>query len=232
MLQKKLDEKKHSDFNNKLIQKITPLFQDLMIDQFGNYLCQKVIEVCSDQQLSHIVDEVLPNINKISINIHGTRSIQTLVDVLSKKLEIFEKDILKIIGQLKKQVRDLSLNVHGNHVIQAFLCIFKSSQVPSDSDIVGTETYDKFTQFIFDACINHCVEIGSHKHGCCVMQRCLEKGKLKQKLELADVIIENLPSLIEDPYGNYLVQNVLKLNNALRNDEIFKMIAKDFIRLS
>jgi hypothetical protein len=38
--------------------------------------------------------------------------------------------------------------------------------------------------------------------------------------------------LIEDPYGNYLVQNVLKLNNALRNDEIFKIIAKDFIRLS
>jgi hypothetical protein len=46
------------------------------------------------------------------------------------------------------------------------------------------------------------------------------------------VIIKHLPSLIEDPYGNYLVQNVLKLNNAKRNDEIFKMIAKDFIRLS
>lgn len=64
------------------------------------------------------------------------------------------------------------------------------------------------------------------------MQRCLEKGKQFQKLELADVIIQHLPSLIEDPYGNYLVQNVLKLNNASRNDDIFKMIAKDFIRLS
>ena len=64
------------------------------------------------------------------------------------------------------------------------------------------------------------------------MQRCLEKGKQFQKLELADVIIQHLPSLIEDPYGNYLVQNVLKLNNASRNDDIFKMIAKDFVRLS
>lgn len=64
------------------------------------------------------------------------------------------------------------------------------------------------------------------------MQRCLEKGKEVQKLALADVIIKNLPGLIEDPYGNYLVQNVLKLNNASRNDAIFKMIAKDFIRLS
>jgi Pumilio-family RNA binding repeat len=64
------------------------------------------------------------------------------------------------------------------------------------------------------------------------MQRCLEKGREKQKLALADVIIHHLHSLIEDPFGNYLVQNVLKLNNSNRNDQIFKMIATDFIRLS
>jgi pumilio RNA-binding family len=64
------------------------------------------------------------------------------------------------------------------------------------------------------------------------MQRCLEKGKEVQKLQLADVIIKFLPNLIEDPYGNYLVQNVLKLNNEQRNEAIFKMIVKDFIRLS
>jgi hypothetical protein len=64
------------------------------------------------------------------------------------------------------------------------------------------------------------------------MQRCLEKGRESQKLALADVIIYNLHSLIEDPYGNYLVQNVLKLNNLERNDLIFKMIGSDFIRLS
>ena len=41
-----------------------------------------------------------------------------------------------------------------------------------------------------------------------------------------------MPYLIEDPYGNYLVQNVLKLENAHRNERIFGEIAKDFIRLS
>ena len=46
------------------------------------------------------------------------------------------------------------------------------------------------------------------------------------------MIIKNLHSLIEDPFGNYLVQNVLKLNNSSRNDLIFKMISTDFIRLS
>jgi hypothetical protein len=41
-----------------------------------------------------------------------------------------------------------------------------------------------------------------------------------------------MPHLIEDPYGNYLVQNVLKLDDKRKNELIFMEIAKDFIRLS
>jgi Pumilio-family RNA binding repeat len=40
--------------------------------------------------------------------------------------------------------------------------------------------------------MSHCKEIGTHKHGCCVMQRCLEKGSKAQKMMLADVIIRHL----------------------------------------
>jgi len=51
-------------------------------------------------------------------------------------------------------------------------------------------------------------------------------------LALADLIVENLAELIEDPYGNYLVQNVLKLKSPAKNEMIFAAIAKDFVRLS
>ena len=64
------------------------------------------------------------------------------------------------------------------------------------------------------------------------MQRCLEKGSRKQKMVLADVIIKHLSALIEDPFGNYLVQNVLKLESSEKSDMIFRVIAKDFVRLS
>lgn len=124
------------------------------------------------------------------------------------------------------------MDMHGNHVVQSFLIIFKASDHPADSDLVGSDVTAQYTQFIFDACMRNCVEIGKHKHGCCVMQRCLEKGTKKQKLELAEYIIEYMPSLIEDPYGNYLVQNVIKLNDTSKNQAIFSLIARDFIRLS
>ena len=80
--------------------------------------------------------------------------------------------------------------------------------------------------------MQNCIKIGKHKHGCCVMQRCLEKGTRSQKLALANHIIEHIHHLIEDPYGNYLVQNVLKLEDEHRNGLIIKQIATDFIRLS
>lgn len=55
---------------------------------------------------------------------------------------------------------------------------------------------------------------------------------MSQKLALANVIISKLQKLIEDPYGNYLVQNVLKLDRSDRNEQIFNVIAADFVRLS
>jgi len=61
------------------------------------------------------------------------------------------------------------MDMHGNHVIQAFLMIFKASDCPSDFDFAGSESTHQYTQFIFDACMYNCVEIGKHKHGCCVM---------------------------------------------------------------
>ena len=57
---------------------------------------------------------------------------------------------------------------------------------------------------VYELIVN-CDTIGTDKHGCCVMQRCLEKGLRTQKLALADKIIERLFLFIEDPFGNYLV---------------------------
>lgn len=88
-----------------------------MVDQFGNYLCQKIIEVCNDSELKQLVNVIIPSIVKITTNIHGTRSIQTLIDILSKNLEFFRDEISRIIAAITPSVRELSLNVHGNHVI-------------------------------------------------------------------------------------------------------------------
>jgi hypothetical protein len=92
----------------------------------------------------------------------------------------------------------LCTDVHGNHVIQTFITKFRSTESPNEIDTRGTEMLGQFTDFIFDACMRNPLEIGTHKQGCCVMQRCLEKGLMRQKLRLSAVIVKEMAGLIED----------------------------------
>ncbi len=110
--------------------------------------------------------------------------------------------------------------------------MFRASEKPGDMDIEGSAKFAIYTNFIFNACMVHCDEVGSDKHGCCVMQRCLEKGLISQKIALSEVILSRLHFMIEDQYGNYLVQNVIKLGNEYMNEQILNYVAGDFIRLS
>lgn len=79
---------------------------------------------------------------------------------------------------------------------------------------------------------DNCLTIATHKHGCCVLQRCLEKGSLEQKNALAEIIINNITTLIKDPFGNYLVQNIFELNDEVKIRAVVKKIEISFIELS
>lgn len=57
MLQKKLDEDCQEQlFKQALISRLVPIFQDIMMDQFGNYLTQKILEVASINELKQIIN--------------------------------------------------------------------------------------------------------------------------------------------------------------------------------
>ena len=237
MIQKKLEEKSahkgdSENFAAALIHVMLDIMTDVMMNQFGNYLCQKLIEVAPVSSIKQLVHSCLPYIIEVSMDLHGTRAIQTLVEVLGKEPAALHNEILALGAEMSQYIFDLSTHPNGNHVIQEFLLTFKASDAPEDCDRAGADAYAQYTQFIFNACMSYCDQIGSDKHGCCVMQRCLEKGLQSQKLALADVIISRIHVLIEDAYGNYLVQNVLKLKSDLRNDQILNFIAGDFVRLS
>lgn len=63
-------------------------FAELMSDPFGNYLCQKLLETCNDAQRTELVKLVAPTIVTISLNQHGTRAVQKLLDYLTLPLQV------------------------------------------------------------------------------------------------------------------------------------------------
>jgi hypothetical protein len=55
------------------------------VDPFGNYLCQKLLEYSTDEQRNVICDSVAQDLVNISLNMHGTRAVQKMIDFLSTR---------------------------------------------------------------------------------------------------------------------------------------------------
>lgn len=79
--------------------------------------------------------------------------------------------------------------------------------------------------------MNQCVEIACHKHGCCVMQKCIDGGTPEQKLALTLKIAEHTQVFVRNPYGNYVVQYVLELKNLETNKRIGERLLGSLLEL-
>ena len=164
---------------------------ELMTDPFGNYLCQKLLEHADEPQRMAVLQKVQSDIVAISLNLHGTRAVQKLVETVASAGEV---ELL--VNTLKGSVVTLVKDLNGNHVIQRCLHHLSSRD----------------NQFIYDAVCRHCVSVATHKHGCCVLQRCIDYATIGQKRQLIHEICNNALELVQDAYGNYVVQYVLDLN--------------------
>jgi hypothetical protein len=190
-LQKKLEDR-DSMIVEIIFNEVYDHMTELMIDPFGNYLCQKLLEHCNDDQRLDIIEKVAPDLVKISKNMHGTRAVQKMIEYLTtpEQIAIAKK-------ALSNHVVTLIQDLNGNHVIQR--CLNRLS--PQDNQFI----YDSVSQ------AGHCVEVATHRHGCCVLQRCIDHASDSQKIQLINEIIANALVLVQDPYGNYVVQYVLDL---------------------
>ncbi|KAK6135394.1 hypothetical protein DH2020_030905 [Rehmannia glutinosa] len=181
-LQRMFDEGTSQDVQiilNEIINHVV----ELMMNPFGNYLMQKLLEVCNEEQRMHVllrVTEEPGELVRISLNTHGTRVVQKLIETLKTR-----QQISRVISALEPGFLALIKDLNGNHVIQRCLQCFTTED----------------SKFIFVSAAKYCVDIATHQHGCCVLQRCISHatGELQEKL--VEEISANGLLLAQDAYG-------------------------------
>ncbi|KAG5925523.1 hypothetical protein E4U42_004198 [Claviceps africana] len=189
-LQKKLEER-NADQVHMIWLETNQHVMELMTDPFGNYLCQKLLEFCNDEERTALIQNASVDMVRIALNQHGTRALQKMIEYVSTPQQVH-----LIIKALRLRVVELIQDLNGNHVIQK--CLNKLT------------SHD--AQFIFDAVGERCIEVGTHRHGCCVLQRCIDHAYGEQKPKLIKRITEHARILVQDPFGNYVVQYILDLS--------------------
>ena len=155
-------------------------------------MCQKLLEFSTEAQRTVLINNAAPQMVKIALNQHGTRALQKMIEFITT-----EEQIAIVKDAFANDVVVLIQDLNGNHVIQKCLNHLKPEEA----------------QFIFSAVGYHCLTVGTHRHGCCVLQRCIDHATGVQKSQLVNSVIQNAYSLVQDPFGNYVVQYILDLNN-------------------
>uniref|UniRef100_K3W6G7 C3H1-type domain-containing protein n=1 Tax=Globisporangium ultimum (strain ATCC 200006 / CBS 805.95 / DAOM BR144) TaxID=431595 RepID=K3W6G7_GLOUD len=230
LLQEQLDYEDRKDLCEVIYQESLDHLAEMMVDPFGNYLFQKLLERVSEKKRLAIIRRVSSNLVAAALNLHGTRSVQKVVEVCATSAEVIEDGMYDdldddagerrpngvrrtvnlpdiIVEALKDDAVRLCIDSNGNHVIQRALQFMKP----------------EYNQFVFDAVCKECTTVGTHRHGCCVLQRCLDAANKQQKAEVIAQVEKQAMKLMQDPYGNYVVQYVLDSCTA---EEAYGVIVK------
>ncbi|KAL2975416.1 hypothetical protein AAZX31_14G160300 [Glycine max] len=187
---------------------------ELMVDPFGNYLVQKLLDVGGDDERLQVVSMLTKEpgqLIKTSLNIHGTRVVQKLITTVDSR-----KQIAMLMSAIQSGFLALIKDLNGNHVIQRCLQYFSC----------------KDNEFIFYAATKFCVEIATHQHGCCVLQRCIDYSTGKYQDKLVKEICRHGLLLAQDPFGNYVVQYIIEMENPTASFKLHSQFKGNYTNLS
>ena len=224
IVQEKLEEKKNDpNFIGKFFHNIESVLFEIINHQFGNYVIQKFFDIMINQKNKTLITSFFAKIQnelfKISVNSYGTRVFQKALEKLDESnYENFETEELNTIihNLIEKHLFPLCFDKNGNHVFQKIIRLFSKTK----------------NDFIYNQLNQSAIEICKLKQGATILQTALKYANESQKSSLLHTILDDISTLINDEYGNYIIQFILDLKEKEYNEIIFTYITKNTLSLS
>ena len=180
-----------------------------IIHDYANYMFQGLVHACSPDQRIKVVNKIASNISTLSQNKKGTHSLQTLITIITTSQE---RHI--ICKALEKDLIFLSENINATHLIQKIIQTFDSLYL-----------MDFFSQLEKEF-----IRLCKNSYGICVL-KCFMKKIQNNDESIAKIIkniSENLDAVIQDPFGNYIVQYAYEMYGEAKCKKITDEIVNNF----
>ena len=203
-LQKKIEEQ--PEIASKILNNALQNIIEIITDPFGNYLIQKLFDYMTEEQICQFIALIQIEIYKICINSYGTRVIQKIIDYLHS--EVLLKTFLKLIKPIVKRI---ILDINGSHIL---IKLIELNSPPA-------------TKVVYGEIAENIVSISMHKHGCCVLQKCIERAAPKEQQQLFSLLLYHCKELIIDQCGNYIIQFMITLNIEEINMNVAEQVSCD-----
>lgn len=177
----------------KFYNEINDHVYQLMVDVFGNYVIQKLLETVHNEDISSkIMEHIKGNVETLTKSQYGCRIIQKALCNLSLEHKMI------IANELKHtDIKECINDQNGNHVIQKAI-----ENIPMEK-----------IMFIVDQLRNSTSKYATHSYGCRVIQRLLEYGDDSTRENILTELKPCFSQLIKNEFGNYVIQYILKSSN-------------------
>lgn len=183
---------------------------DLITNQFGNYLIQKLFSYINQNQLTDILNAIVPDFVQISTNFYGTRVLQKMIDCINNQYQMLS--LLKIIST---NISELLNDINASHIINKLLSL--------------RQFY--ITSAIYEMVNRNFLTIALHKHGCCSIQKILENDLIFTENIIVN-ILNNAMTLITHQYGNYIIQFLIQSKNQMITFRLITILIPNFGKLA
>lgn len=207
MLQKQIEES--TEFANLILYpQIKPHIVEISIDQFGNYLIQRLFEKLLPDRINEISKIMMGSFKIVSTSQFGTRVIQKLIDYVENK-----ETKAVIIQALKIHLILLANHSQGNHVISKILSKFGPDEIAPLNNIF----------------LENLESIVKDKYGCCVIQKLIERSHEPFREIIITYLLNNVQKYILDPFANYVLQLSVTFNYRHLNFKILDYVKHNFL---
>jgi len=142
------------DILDFIVVEVGDNLHELMVDSYGNYFCQKLLQSSSSKQRLYLLEKISPHIVKISCDKRGTHSMQSLIQLINMEAE--EKQLETAVMD---NVIELSFDPNGTHVLQKVILTVKANKL----------------DYIFYSCLDKFIDLSLDANGLCVIKKIITK---------------------------------------------------------
>jgi hypothetical protein len=161
----------------------------LIKDLNGNHVIQRCLQKLSSLDKQFIYDTVAGRCVEVATHKHGCCVLQRCIDYAS-----YEQKMM-LVREIASNALYLVQNPFGNYVVQYVLDL---NEEPINEMVIS-----KF--------LGHISTLSTNKFSSNVMEKCLRIGSpfIRNAMVNEVLVLENLPQVLQDSYGNYVVQTAL-----------------------
>jgi pumilio RNA-binding family len=189
-------------------------------DVFGNYVVQKLLEFGTPLMKNQLRETLEGEMLNLSLQMYGCRVVQ-------KALETLDEDHLpKLLTEFHHNVLSCIHDQNGNHVIQKCIEVMsmKAKIAFAKHDGERANFFGEQIDFILNDVLDNVTPLSCHPYGCRVLQRILEHCVEPKKIQALDEIAKCHKILLDDQYGNYVIQHVLQYGRHQDRESIMHIV--------